>query len=87
MGLQRENAVPRYFFDVFDGRQSREDEGTELAESLHAGREAVQLAGRIIGDEARDIVRGRDWYLEVRNERGSLAARLDFVVTAPAGAT
>lgn len=79
--------MPRCFSDLFDGRRSRGDQGTELADSEHAKREAVQLAGRIIGDEARDIVRGRDWYLEVRDEHGSLAARLDFVVPAPAGAT
>ncbi|WP_373322041.1 DUF6894 family protein [Methylobacterium dankookense] len=51
--------MPRYFFDVFDGGGSRDDEGTELADAEHSRRKAVRLAGRISGGDARHRMRAR----------------------------
>jgi hypothetical protein len=78
--------VPRYFFNVFDGRSPCDDVGTELPGPDQARREAIRLAGQIISEDPQRIVLGAGWYLEVRDERGALLTRLDFIVASEAEA-
>ncbi len=73
--------MPRYFFNVYDGRNESDHDGMELAGWQAARVEAVQLAGRIIGDEARSVARGEHWHMEVVDEGGLTLFRLDFHVT------
>jgi hypothetical protein len=74
--------MPRYFFNVFDGRSVSDSVGTDLPDPLHARREAVRMAGCILDDDAHQIAQDGNWHMEVRDEDGVLLSRLVFTVTA-----
>jgi hypothetical protein len=73
--------VPRYYFQVKDGTQVRDDDGTELPD-LHAARvEAARLAGALLRDRAWKFWDGRPWHIEGANGPegvGRLLSRLSF---------
>ena len=77
--------MPRYHYNVHDGRSTIDAVGTELPDLMAARREAIRTAGRILDDEARREALGEDWCMEVTDDHGLLLFRLDFHVTdAPA---
>ncbi|WP_082531708.1 hypothetical protein [Methylobacterium sp. Leaf469] len=43
--------MPRYFFDLHDGRTQRDNEGTELADNQAAARYAKKLLPEIAAEE------------------------------------
>ena len=59
-----EARVPRYFFNVHDGRCEIDTEGTELADQNAARLMGVQLAGEILKDEGHRQMLGDTWHLE-----------------------
>lgn len=71
--------MPRFFFNVYDGTSSLDDTGTELADWQTARIEAIRLAGAIFTDEAQKIALGKDWHIEVTDERRLVLFRLDIV--------
>jgi len=75
--------VPRYFFNVHDGRSEIDTEGTELTSHDAAQLTGVQLAGEILKDEARRRKLGGTWRLEVLEEAGVLVCRIDVSISAP----
>lgn len=70
--------MPRYHFNVHDGADIPDRDGTELASVSVARVEAVKLAGRLLMDEPARFWDGSDWHLEVTDERGHILFRLDF---------
>lgn len=73
--------MPRYFFNVFDGRIDIDPTGAELSGWKDARREAMRVAARIIDDDAESLALGADWHMEVTDERGLILFRLDFHIT------
>ncbi|MGU3537760.1 DUF6894 family protein [Methylobacterium sp. A54F] len=73
--------MPRFFFNVYDGRSEIDHDGTELSDHHEARRQAIRFAGRILDDEAHRIAIGEEWRMEVTDERGLVLFRLDFMVT------
>jgi hypothetical protein len=71
--------MPRYYFNVIDGRSIIDDEGTELADPNAAKMEAIHLIGGILRDLA-SVPERRDWRIEVASEGStifSIALRMD----------
>jgi hypothetical protein len=67
--------MPRYFFNVVDGRDYVDAEGTELTNIKAAEREAIRTAGEIIRD---DQFVGESWVLDVLDEDRNVLLTLRF---------
>jgi hypothetical protein len=74
--------MPRYYFNLKDGRVSLDDEGTELADIKAARQEAVRFSGEVLRDGAGDSLwEGEPWRLWVTdqpNGKGMTFFTLDF---------
>jgi hypothetical protein len=76
--------MPRYFFNIHDGKSIIDEEGTELPNWQAARIEAIGLAGHILKDEAHRIALGEDWRIEVTDHTGLILFQMTFqVVEAP----
>jgi hypothetical protein len=73
--------VPRFHFNVRDGTNIPDPDGTELPDLKSARKEAVKLAGRLLLDEPDSFWEGSDWHVEVTDDRGVILFRLDFMAT------
>lgn len=70
--------MPRYFFNVRDGRDYPDLRGGEF-EDLDAARvEAVRFVGQLLVDRAADFWAGHEWLLEVADEKGLILFVLIF---------
>jgi hypothetical protein len=78
-----EARVPRYFFNVHDGRSAFDSEGTELASRDAARITAIQFTGEILRDDARLRKFGDDWHLEVLDVAGAKVCTVDVRVSVP----
>ena len=78
--LTAEARVPRFHFNIFDGVNSLDRQGTELTDWQAARLEAIRLAGEVLRDEAKRIAVGEDWRMEVTDGTGLVLFRLDFNV-------
>ena len=78
--------MPIYHFNVRDGSNIPDPDGTELPNVQAARVEAVKLAGRLLLDEPDTFWEGSDWHVEVTNDRGLILFRLDFMATEAAAA-
>jgi hypothetical protein len=78
--------MPIYHFNVRDGSDIPDPDGTELPNIPAARVEAVKLAGRLLLDEPNTFWEGSDWHVEVTNDRGLILFRLDFMATEAAAA-
>lgn len=77
--------MPLFHFNVCDGFDLPDVDGTELPDLRTARREAVRLAGRLLPEEADKFWDGQEWKLEVTDHAGLILFRLDFTATtAPA---
>jgi hypothetical protein len=70
--------MPRFYFHIFDGRDHRDDEGTELSDFQDARVEAIRYASEILRDDAHRIAFREDWHMDVTDEVGLILLRLDF---------
>jgi hypothetical protein len=70
--------MPRFYFHIFDGRDQRDDHGTELSDFQEARVEAIRYASEILKDDAHRIALGEDWHMNVTDEAGLILFRLDF---------
>ena len=70
--------MPRYFFNVHDGRAIRDSNGTELAGLDEARVAAVRFAGSILNESASHSWKDHVWHMEVANESGAVLLRFDF---------
>jgi hypothetical protein len=65
--------MPRYFFHVFDGTWSRDDEGDEFPDFGAAIQEAAHIARELLDDD--EGPNGADFRMEVADEQGNVAHR------------
>jgi hypothetical protein len=72
--------MPRFYFHIFDGRNQRDDDGTELSNFHEARVKAIRYAGEVLKDDAHCIALGEDWHMDVTDEAGLILLRLDFSV-------
>lgn len=72
--------MPRFFFDVHDGRDLIDDEGVELCDVGAAKREALKCASGMLGETSADWP-GELLRMDVRDERGNVVASLRFTAS------
>ena len=53
--------MPRYFFNVYDGDSSLDQDGTELPNIYTAQNEAIRLSGEILREEGGKLWNGTEW--------------------------
>jgi hypothetical protein len=70
--------MPRYFFNVRDGEDGQDTEGTELSNLDEARVQAIRSAGQIISQEWNTIWNGRGWLMEVSDQSGNPLFTLRF---------
>jgi hypothetical protein len=75
--------MPRYFFNVHDGRSALDPEGSELSGPDTARVMAIKLAGEIFRDEAERMTFGEVWRVEVLDEAGAVVFKLQVSLDAP----
>jgi hypothetical protein len=61
--------MPRYFFNVHHERSDADEIGEELPDQQAAWREATITAGQLLQGLGGRLQPGRDWRLEVTDER------------------
>ena len=77
--------MPRYHFNVYDGHSEMDRIGTEFVNVVEARIQALELAGGLIRESARQADFGEDWRIEVTDSDGMLLFRMDLIVVdAPA---
>jgi hypothetical protein len=77
--------MPRFFFDVRDGVETLDREGTELAGIDEARVEAAKMAGTLLADNAAAFWTGEEWQISVRDQSGLVLFCLIFIgLDAPA---
>lgn len=72
--------MPRFHFDVYDGISLPDPQGRELEDWQAARMEAIRYAGEILKDDARRVMLGQGWHMNVTDEAGLILFRLDFNV-------
>jgi len=70
--------VPRYFFNVHDGTDLRDLDGTELGDIYIAQSQAIHMSGEILQEMGAKFWNGSEWRLEVSDENGGLLSVLRF---------
>lgn len=70
--------MTRYFFDLHDGKEIRDTEGTDLGSLIEVRDEAKAAAAQWLGDGAKHDVfwSGQPWKLVVRTEAGEVVLTL-----------
>jgi hypothetical protein len=77
--MHPEAAMPRYFFNIHDGEDIIDHDGTELLDLARAHSEAVVLAGRSIAEIGSSFwATGHEWRLDVTDERNKVLFTLKF---------
>ena len=79
--ISRGNKLPRFYFNVRDGRDFEDAEGTELPDLQAARREAIRLSGAILEHETDHIDVSGEWKLEVTDETGVILLIMTFLIT------
>ena len=72
--------MPRFHLNVYDGRTTIDQVGTDLNNLNEAKLEAIWLAGRMISENFEHICSCAEWRLEVADDQGLVMIRLDFSV-------
>jgi hypothetical protein len=69
--------MPRYFFNIHDGTNFFDCEGTVLPDDAQARADAVNLAGNAIIERGDAFwITPQDWSLKVSNEAGEVLCEL-----------
>ncbi|MCE4226573.1 hypothetical protein HCU64_22785 [Methylobacterium sp. C25] len=74
--------MPRFFFNVQDGRNIVDHKGVELPDWTTARLQAISIVGRILAENPERIAVDEDWVMEVSEDTGLVLFRLDFHVAA-----
>lgn len=76
--------MPRYHFNVHDGRRIVDREGTELPDADAARSEALQASGEMLKNFARESVwTGQDWRMDVTDQDGNAVGTIRLSAEAP----
>jgi len=70
--------MPRYFFNVHDGKDIEHTEGTVLLNEAHAREQAVSTAAEMIRSEASVFPPDEVWEMKVTDETGRCLMTLRF---------
>jgi hypothetical protein len=70
--------VPRYFFNIVDGTDQPDREGTELANLAECRQEAVRLSGELLRDMGQKFWDDTEWSLTVTDAAGAKVLGLKF---------
>jgi hypothetical protein len=70
--------MPRYFFNVHDGRDLPDTDGIELAGRDAAHKEAFRAAGEMLKAADRKFLRDDVWEMHVTDDAGATVCRLKF---------
>jgi hypothetical protein len=73
--------MPRYFFDIQDGRHIPDHDGTVFANPEAARVAAVVASGEMLRDYAEQFWKGSNWQMHVHDEQGGIVCDLDFTGT------
>lgn len=77
--------MPRFFFNVHDGQDYPDLDGTELASIPDARRHASKYAGELLKADPDVFWNDQRWQMDVTDDRGLILYQLMFVgVNAPA---
>jgi hypothetical protein len=74
--------MPRFYFNVYDGKDIVDDVGTDLPDVVFARREAIRYSGALLENEAECLSLGEEWRMEVLDGTGLMLFCLNFMVTA-----
>lgn len=78
--------MPRYFFNVQDGRSTNDDVGVELPDQTAARQVAVRFTGELLAHHSAEFWNGEEWSLDVTDATGLTLFSLYFsAVIAPGG--
>jgi hypothetical protein len=70
--------VPRYFFNVRDGKDILDTQGTVLPSVAEARDQAIRSAGEMIRSDGETVWNGSDWRMDVTDEAGDRLFTLRF---------
>ena len=70
--------MPRYFFHVYDGYSSLDQDGTKFPDIYTAQAQAIRTSGEILRDMGAQFWDGAAWRLEVADARGQVLFVLHF---------
>ena len=77
--------MPRYHFNIHDGEDLLDHEGSELADIQAARVTAIRFAGELLRDHASRFWNGDEWQMEVTDDVGLTLFVLTFhAMDAPA---
>ena len=63
--------MPRFFFDIFNGRPDRDADGFEFATLDQARTQAIRFTGELLQRHSDAIWEGHDLRVEVSNDTGT----------------
>ena len=70
--------MPRYYFNIHDGKDLPDDEGIELAGPDEAREQAVASAGAMLKEHGRQFWNHGEWRMNVVDESGATVCALRF---------
>ena len=70
--------MPRYFFNIRDGKEWIDDRGTVLPGITEARAHAITTAGEMLRDHGRAFWGGTEWRMWVTEEAGVTVCALRF---------
>jgi hypothetical protein len=70
--------MPRYFFNIIDGKDIPDHEGTELPGIAEARGQAINTAGNMIAEQGDTVWNGSPWMMNVSDETGAPVFTLRF---------
>ncbi len=70
--------MPRYYFDIHDGKGILDEEGTELAGPEEARQELVRLVGELLRENLDKFWSGHDWRVDASDEQRQRLFSLNF---------
>jgi len=74
----RNNATPRYFFNVSDGADLPDVEGIVLQDRAAARTQAITTAGEMLKERGCTFWHGTEWRMTVLDEAGTTVCLLRF---------
>ena len=75
--------MPRFFFNVRDGKYIPDDEGFVLADIDAARAQAIRASGECLRDMDQKFWDGTEWRMEVADENGATVFVLRFSANEP----
>ena len=73
--------MPRYYFNIHDGKDLPDHEGLEFPSKEAAWSEAVRSCGEMLRDVAGNLPTGSEWRMNVTDGHGETVLILRFVGT------